>query len=117
VLPLLEDVLRGGVAEALARTAAQLQDDLDALDALAAAHTATAALDTADLSALPRAVRTRVLHGWALAAGAAEMAAVHVAALDALVTGWHGQRAVQLPGGVSAKRESGKLIVVRSTDA
>ena len=31
VLPLLEDVLQGGVAEALARTAALLQDDLDAL--------------------------------------------------------------------------------------
>ncbi len=35
VLPLLEDVLQGGVAEALARTASQLQDDDDALDAAA----------------------------------------------------------------------------------
>ena len=37
VLPLLEDVLGGGVAAALARTAALLREDLDALDALAAA--------------------------------------------------------------------------------
>jgi tRNA(Ile)-lysidine synthase len=37
VLPLLEDVLAGGAAEALARTAELLRDDLDALDALAAA--------------------------------------------------------------------------------
>ncbi len=36
VLPLLEDVLSGGVAEALARTAAQLREDGDALDAVAA---------------------------------------------------------------------------------
>src|SRR4051812_21448576 len=36
VLPLLEDVLGGGVAPALARTAALLREDLDALDALAA---------------------------------------------------------------------------------
>jgi tRNA(Ile)-lysidine synthase len=36
VLPLLEDVLSGGVAEALARTADQLREDADALDALAA---------------------------------------------------------------------------------
>ena len=36
VLPLLEDVLAGGVAEALARTAAQLREDADALDAVAA---------------------------------------------------------------------------------
>ena len=35
VLPLLEDVLAGGVAEALARTAAQLRDDGEALDAVA----------------------------------------------------------------------------------
>jgi tRNA(Ile)-lysidine synthase len=35
VLPLLEDVLGGGVAEALARTAAQLRDDGEALDAAA----------------------------------------------------------------------------------
>ena len=37
VLPLLEEVLGGGVAPALARTAAQLREDLDALDELAAA--------------------------------------------------------------------------------
>ncbi len=36
VLPVLEDVLAGGVAEALARTAGQLRDDVDALDAVAA---------------------------------------------------------------------------------
>ena len=36
VLPLLEDVLSDGVAEALARTAAQLREDADALDAVAA---------------------------------------------------------------------------------
>src|SRR6201991_70168 len=37
VLPLLEDVLAGGVSAALARTAAQLREDVDTLDALAAA--------------------------------------------------------------------------------
>ena len=36
MLPLLEDALQGGVAEALARTAELLRDDLDALDGLAA---------------------------------------------------------------------------------
>ncbi len=35
VLPLLEDVLGGGVAEALARTATALREDTDTLDALA----------------------------------------------------------------------------------
>ena len=37
VLPLLEDVLGGGVAEALARTATALREDTEALDELAAA--------------------------------------------------------------------------------
>ena len=43
VLPLLEDVLSGGVAEALARTADQLREDADAVDALAT-HLLAAAL-------------------------------------------------------------------------
>nr|MDT0527257.1 ATP-binding protein [Streptomyces sp. DSM 41633] len=50
VLPLLEDVLGGGVAEALARTATALREDtatLDALagEALAAARTEAGGLD------------------------------------------------------------------------
>jgi tRNA(Ile)-lysidine synthase len=44
VLPLLEDVLSGGVAEALARTAAQLRDDGEALDAAARELLARAAV-------------------------------------------------------------------------
>ena len=43
VLPLLEDVLAGGVAEALARTAGQLADDDAALDATASEVLARAA--------------------------------------------------------------------------
>ena len=109
VLPLLEDVLQGGVAEALARTAALLQDDLDALDALADDVVRPCAdrglrrrgghLEVAAVADLPRAVRTRVLRAWALGVGAASSRAVHIAALDALVTDWHGQGPVDLPGG------------------
>ncbi len=53
VLPLLEDVLQGGVAEALARTAALVRDDLDALDALAVdgRRRPAASLDLAALAA------------------------------------------------------------------
>src|SRR6266568_4571332 len=47
VLPLLEDVLSGGVAEALARTAAQVREDNDALDALARAALRSAQTDAA----------------------------------------------------------------------
>jgi tRNA(Ile)-lysidine synthase len=58
VLPLLEDVLSGGVAEALARTAEQLREDVDALDAVAvqllAAAYAPAAPDPAAPSSAAR---------------------------------------------------------------
>jgi tRNA(Ile)-lysidine synthase len=54
VLPLLEEVLAGGVAGALARTARQLREDGDALDALAAALLAEArAVERAPQMAVP----------------------------------------------------------------
>lgn len=48
VLPLLEDVLQGGVAPALARTAAQLRDDAEALDTLSARLLKAALIELAE---------------------------------------------------------------------
>ncbi|NVI86516.1 tRNA lysidine(34) synthetase TilS [Actinomadura sp. BRA 177] len=120
-LPALEKALGPGVAEALARTARMLRDDADALDALAARS--YAALEASEdgyrvavrlegLEELPRAVRTRVLRMAAVKAGSppGTLAAVHVDAVDRLVTAWHGQRHVDLPGGLRADRRSGKLL-------
>jgi tRNA(Ile)-lysidine synthase len=50
-----------------------------------------------------------VLRAWAAAAGAAPLSAERTAALDALVTAWHGQGPVNLPGGVGVRRASGTL--------
>ena len=111
VLPLLEDVLQGGVAEALARTAELIRADLEALDRLAD-H--SGAGDVGELAALPRAVRTRVLREWARANGAGPLTATHTAALDALITAWHGQGPIDLPGGLRAGRVSGKLVPIRT---
>ncbi len=129
VLPLLEDALQGGVAQALARTAELLADDLAALDAWAdaaldmmiSAETAenpgsardhhAGRLDADALAELPRAVRTRVLRAWATRAGAAALSAERTAALDALVVGWRGQGPVELSGRVAVRRESGRLVV------
>lgn len=126
VLPALEKGLGPGMAASLARTARMLRDDADALDAwaeraLAEAGTdeaasddpgAITALDVNALAALPRAVRTRVLHRAALAAGSppGTLAAVHVEAADALVTAWHGQSYVDLPGRVRVWRRYEKLL-------
>jgi tRNA(Ile)-lysidine synthase len=114
-LPLLEDVLGGGAAEALARTADQLRDDADALDAWAADVLGPAGptLEVAAVAGLPRAVRTRVLRAWAAAGGAEPLTAERTAAVDALITGWRGQGPVQLSGGVSVRRASGRLGLTR----
>jgi tRNA(Ile)-lysidine synthase len=118
VLPLLEDVLGGGVAPALARTAALLREDLDALDALAGAELgslvdADGGLPAGPLAQLPAAVRRRVLRSWLLRAGVPDLQGVHLAAVDALLTRWRGQGRADLPGGTGVVRASGRLVVQR----
>jgi tRNA(Ile)-lysidine synthase len=115
-LPVLEKSLGKGVVEALARTAQLSRDDADALDQWAADAEADAAgddgsLDVTLLHALPPAVRRRVLRRAAVAAGAPPgfLFARHIEEVDRLVTGWHGQKALNLPGGVTALRASGRL--------
>ncbi|MGR6322570.1 tRNA lysidine(34) synthetase TilS [Micromonospora soli] len=116
LLPALVDALGAGVVDNLARTARLLAADTAALDDLAAAALADArsaegGLAVDALAALPAAVRTRVLHAWARELGAppAALSHRHVAALDALVTDWHGQGAVQLPGALPVVRRAGRL--------
>jgi tRNA(Ile)-lysidine synthase len=112
VLPLLEEVLQGGAAEALARTAELLRDDLDALDTLAAAlGPGGPTLTVADLARHPRAIRTRVLRAWV----GVPVTAVQLRALDALIADWHGQGPVSLPSGREVRRTSGMLHLARST--
>jgi tRNA(Ile)-lysidine synthase len=112
VMPLLEDVLGGGVAEALARTAEQVRADSSHLDVLAGA--VEIPLDVPTLLALPPALRSRALRRTALAAGAdaSTLTAAHLAELDRLVTDWHGQRRIELPGGVACVREGDSLSYV-----
>jgi tRNA(Ile)-lysidine synthase len=116
VLPLLEDVLGGGVAPALARTAAQLREDLDALDALARAELlrmgGDGGLPADDVAALPTALRRRVLRGWLRAGSVPDLQAVHLGAVDALLTRWRGQGRVDLPGGAGVVRTSGRLVLL-----
>jgi tRNA(Ile)-lysidine synthase len=114
VLPLLEEVLGGGVAPALARTAAQLREDLDALDDLAAAHRVRPGedLDVDDVAGLPAALRRRVLRLWLLDRAVPDLQAVHLAAVDALLTRWRGQGRVDLPGGAGVVRTSGRLVLL-----
>ncbi|MCE7083182.1 tRNA lysidine(34) synthetase TilS [Streptomyces sp. ST2-7A] len=117
-LPALEKALGRGVTEALSRTARLFRDDADALDAWAerAARTATApdgTLDVAVLGELPPAVRRRVLRRAAIAAGApaGSLFARHIEETDRLITAWRGQRPLNLPGRVEARRQGGRLVL------
>lgn len=122
VLPLLEDVLAGGVAEALARTGAQLRDDAAALDGWAAAVLTAATDDRGDevvmdvsaLSDVPAAVRRRVLRTWLLDSGVRELTDAHLRSADDLVGRWRGQGAVALPGGLDLVRRDGRLFLRRT---
>lgn len=115
VLPELERELGPGITEALARTAALLRADADALDGwaddAAAGARVPGGLDVAALRRLPDAVRTRVLRRAAVRAGCppGELFAVHVDEVDRLVTAWHGQRGIDLPGSLAARRHGGTL--------
>ncbi|HEX3787631.1 MAG TPA: tRNA lysidine(34) synthetase TilS [Pseudonocardiaceae bacterium] len=120
VLPLLEDVLAGGVADALGRTAAQLQEDLDALDDWANRVIETyltpgsTAISVEPLVDLPVAVRRRVLRGWLLAGGVRELTDPQLRAADELVGNWRGQGEVWLPGGLVVRRARGRLQLDRT---
>jgi len=119
VLPVLEDELGPGVTESLARTADLLRADMELLDEYAehalAEVTVEGGLAVEAMAALETPIRTRVLRAAAVAAGAppGETFLQHVVALDSLVTDWHGQKWVDLPGHVRAVRRDGVLAFER----
>lgn len=119
-LPALVQALGPDVVAGLARSARLLRDDADALDDLArqahaAVRDAEGTLDVVGLAALPRAVRTRVIRSAAIAAGtpASCLTAEHVDRVEALVSDWHGQGAIDLPGGIAGERRYGRLALRR----
>ncbi len=118
VLPLMERVLGGGVAPALARTAEQLREDGEVLDALAEklliAASDAGSLSIETLATAPAALRRRAIRSWLLTAGAKALTDKHLRAVDALVTDWRGQGGVAVGGAkpgtrLVATRERGKL--------
>jgi tRNA(Ile)-lysidine synthase len=98
VLPLLEEVLGGGVADALARTATALREDIELVDALIGQAMTTSAtsggLDTRALAVLPDPVRRGVIRSWLLAGGAIGLTDKQIRGVDRLITAWRGQGGV-----------------------
>jgi tRNA(Ile)-lysidine synthase len=116
VLPLLEDVLGGGVVEALARTARLMSQDLQALDQFAAVVGAEVTrpdgtLDASALAGHPDAVVGRVLRTWAAGGGAGPLTFEQLSRMVLQVTGG-GAAQVRLPGGKDVLRTGGTLRLV-----
>lgn len=108
VLPLLEDALGGGVAPALARTAAQLQEDGAVLDALADDLLVSARvgseLDVTTLTPAPSSLRRRAVRTWLQEVGAKGLSDNQLRMIDGLITDWRGQGAVAVGGGAPGAR-------------
>lgn len=119
LLPQLESDLGPGVTQALARSADLLRDDADALDDFANQYFQQADakdLDVQELERLPKAIRTRVLRLAIYKAGAPTgmLSAEHIAQAEALISDWHGQKEVALPGNVKLLRISGRITLFTS---
>jgi tRNA(Ile)-lysidine synthase len=105
VLPMLEEQLGPGIAEALSRTGEILTEDIDYLDSLALAEHKRIAksgptsieLPITDLEALPKVIRVRVYQR-VLEVFAANNSRTHLVAIDELIENWHGQKELTLPG-------------------
>jgi tRNA(Ile)-lysidine synthase len=117
VLPLLERELGPGVAEALARTAEQLREDAEALDTFAeelaedlAEHAeAGISLDVPALAANPPALRQRLIRLAVASEFGVSLSRTQTLEVARLVTDWHGQDGVDLPG-VRVVRRDGRLL-------
>ncbi|CAN5457133.1 tRNA lysidine(34) synthetase TilS [soil metagenome] len=123
VLPLLERELGPGVAEALARTAEQLREDSEALDAMAeevaedlADHAeAGISLDARALEANPPALRQRLIRYVVASEFGVALSRAQTLEVARLVTDWHGQLGVDLPG-IRALRRDGRLLFEARAD-
>ena len=114
VLPNLEENLGPGITEALVRSADLLRDDADALDSFAREYfdqTDPLSLSVSELERLPRAIRSRVLRIAIYQAGApsGSLSAEHINGAEALISDWHGQKELSLPGDAKLLRNSGRI--------
>ncbi|MGX5695728.1 tRNA lysidine(34) synthetase TilS [Agromyces soli] len=122
VLPVLEAELGPGIAEALARTAEQLREDEQAFDEqieefieeICEPAEAGIAVSVAALEANPAALRQRIVRHVVASEFGVSLSRAQTLAVTRLVTDWHGQGPVDLPGGASATR-AGRHLVFSTT--
>lgn len=112
VLPVLEAELGPGIVDALARSAEQAREDqvafdgfvADALDEVVEPCDGGVALAVAALAAHPAALRNRIIRAVVHTEFDVSLSRTHTLAIAALITDWHGQGELQLPG-IRVRRE------------
>ena len=117
VLPVLEAELGPGIAEALARTAAQLREDAEAFDDmidetiedLVEHAEAGISVSIAALAANPAALRHRIIRRVVQAEFGRSLTRVQTLEVARLVTDWSGQGPIDLTG-CRAHRDGGRLV-------
>ncbi|WP_066041355.1 tRNA lysidine(34) synthetase TilS [Herbiconiux solani] len=121
VLPLLERELGPGIAEALARTAEQFREDDDTLHDMATEtiedlveHAeAGIAISAPALAANPPALRNRIIRYVVESEFGVSLSRAQTLAAAALVTDWHGQKGVDLPG-IRVVRRGARIVFSRA---
>jgi len=116
VLPVLESELGPGIAEALARTAAQLREDAEAFDEMIdetiediVEHAeAGISVSAAALAANPAALRNRIIRHVVASEFHESLTRAQTLEVARLVTGWSGQGPIDLPG-CRARRVGGRV--------
>ncbi|KQZ09163.1 tRNA(Ile)-lysidine synthetase [Agromyces sp. Root1464] len=122
VLPVLEAELGPGVAEALARTAEQLREDEAAfseqieefIEEICEPAEAGIAISVGALAANPAALRQRIIRHVVGSEFGVSLSRAQTLEVARLVTDWHGQGPLDLPGGVLATR-AGRHVVLSTT--
>ncbi|MDQ7876628.1 tRNA lysidine(34) synthetase TilS [Microbacterium sp. QXD-8] len=116
VLPVLEAELGPGIAEALARTAAQLREDAEAFDEMIdetiediVEHAeAGISVSVAALAANPAALRNRIIRHVVASEFHQSLTRTQTIEVARLVTDWSGQGPIDLPG-CRARRVGGRI--------
>lgn len=116
VLPVLEAELGPGIADALARTAAQLREDAEAFDDMIdetiediVEHAeAGISVSVAALAANPAALRNRIIRHVVASEFHASLTRAQTLEVARLVTAWSGQGPIDLPG-CRARRVGGHV--------
>lgn len=124
ILPLMERELDAGVVEALARTAAIVREDAEALDAmvdevaeeLVELEEGGCSLPVAALAANPPALRHRLIRLVARAEFGASLSRAQTLEVARLITHWHGQKALHLPG-IRVERTAGRIVFTSAPGA